>query len=100
MCLESLKKNPYYLFWIGVLVGALVTGFLFAYKIYWADSETALFKAGPTYKTQQQKKVSPLKLKKPSAPSTNATKETKKSGDPNPWNSKKGGTNSGDPNPW
>ncbi|MEK7172121.1 MAG: hypothetical protein AAB739_04385 [Patescibacteria group bacterium] len=96
MCLESLKKNPYYLFWLGVLIGALVTGLLFSYKIYWTQSETSIFKSGSTYKIQQQKqKESIVKPKKQSAP-----KGTKNAGDPNPWNAKKGGTNAGDPNPW
>lgn len=96
MCLENLKKNPYYLFWLGVLIGALITGLLFAYKVYWIDSETAVLKSGPTYKIQQQK-GGLFKFKKQSAP---ATKETKKAGDPNPWNTKKGSANIGDPNPW
>lgn len=107
MCLESLKKNPYYLFWLGVLIGALVTGLLFAYKVYWIDSETALFKAGPSYKTQQQKKSAPQKkqfspktYKNSGDSSLGGKKDSANSGDPNPWNAKKGGTNSGDPNPW
>ncbi len=99
MCLENLKKNPYYLFWLGVLIGALVTGFLFAYKIYWVDSETAVLKSGPTYKIQQQK-GGLFKFKK-SAPATKGAKKgSANTGDPSPWNVKKGEANTGDPNPW
>lgn len=92
MCLESLKKNPYYLFWLGVLVGALVVGILFAYKIYWVDAETALFKVGPTYKTQQQKKSAPQKKQV-------SPKSYKSSSDPSSVG-KKGSANAGDPGPW
>lgn len=85
MCLESLKKNPYYLFWFGVLVGALVTGLLFSYKIYWTQNgETSIFKSGSIYKIQQQNKGNPLKSKKQSAPAA-TTKGTKNAGDPSPW---------------
>lgn len=90
MYLQNLKKHPYSLFWIGVLIGAIVTGILFWYRIYSPSWNAATLKT-PTYKIQQQKqqKKGGLQLKK-SAPATAPAKKS---------SSKKGNINESNPTP-
>ncbi|MBI4994891.1 hypothetical protein HZC21_04595 [Candidatus Peregrinibacteria bacterium] len=86
MYLQNLKKHPYSLFWIGILVGAIVTGILFWYRIYSPTWDTAILKT-PTYKIQQQKqqkKGSLFQFKKPPATKSSSKKGSVDESNPSP----------------
>ena len=65
--------NPFIIFWLGVLTGALLVGLLFLYKVTGGDLQTSVLKTP----AKQQYKSATVKTKAPTG--------LKNTGDPNPW---------------
>ncbi|MEK7172120.1 MAG: hypothetical protein AAB739_04380 [Patescibacteria group bacterium] len=65
--------NPFVIFWLGVLTGALLVGLLFLYKVTGGDLQTSVLKTP----AKQQYKSATVQTKTPIG--------LKNAGDPNPW---------------
>lgn len=72
--------NPFIIFWLGVLTGALLIGLLFLYKVTGGDLQTSVLRTTtqPINKTSTSSTYSAPLYTQPLSGSVNA-------GDPSPW---------------